>query len=259
MRSRIGGRAVMETFVAALRWVEKSVWVRNHTGAPEALEAERMRSGSPSRNPARHCRDTAGRPALAAEDLRVVWLPEGNGAALYERDEILAIIPPWSGTNEFHGYARDNIGEGPVAWELGPSNVLFERFNQAQSYWKKWDDKEFWPSIQSSQIAQLEGIFGSHTKLLRDRRRQMAAEGDGALCVERPHGPGHGRRSSAAPAQRGDGNRNPGTASPHRTGCGASWRLVRRSRSRHCPLHQRPMQSALEQLHVAWSGTYATL
>ena len=94
----------------------------------------------------------------------VVWLPEGNGAALYEREEILALIPPWSGTNGFHGYARDNIGEGPVAWELGPNNVLFERFNQAQTYWKKWDDKEFWPSIQSSQISQLEEIFGSHTR-----------------------------------------------------------------------------------------------
>ena len=141
----------------------KSVWVRNHTRAPETLEVERMRSGSPSRNPARHCRDTAGRPAPAADDLRVVWLPEGNGAALYEREQLLAIIPPWSGPNDFHGYARDNIGQGPVAWELGPDNALIERFNQAQTFWRRWDDKEFWPSIQSSQISQLEKIFGHHT------------------------------------------------------------------------------------------------
>jgi hypothetical protein len=123
-----------------------------------------MRSGFPSRNPACYCRDTAGRTAPAADDLRVVWLPEGNGAALYERDEILAIIPPWSGTKGFHGYARDNIGQGPVAWELGSDNVLFERFKQAQSYWQKWEDQEFWPSVQSSQISQLEKVFGRHTK-----------------------------------------------------------------------------------------------
>ena len=98
----------------------KSVWVRNHRLAPEALEVERLRSGSPSRNPARHCRHTAGRAAPAAEDLRVVWLPEGNGAALYERDEILAIIPPWSGINGFYGYARDNIGEGRSRGNLIP-------------------------------------------------------------------------------------------------------------------------------------------
>src|SRR5215467_1499981 len=73
-------------------------------------------------------------------------------------------FPPWSGTNGFHGYARDNIGQGPVAWELGSDNVLLERFKQAQSYWQKWEDKEFWPSLQSSQISQLEKVFGRHTK-----------------------------------------------------------------------------------------------
>src|SRR5262245_2212807 len=142
----------------------KSVWVRNHTRAPEAYEVERLRSGLPSRNPALHCHHAAGQIVLAPQDLRVVWLPEGNGAALYERDDILAIIPPWSGTKGFHGYARDNIGRGPVAWELGPSNALCERFKQAQSYWRKWQDKEFWPSVQSSQISQLERVFGRHTK-----------------------------------------------------------------------------------------------
>jgi hypothetical protein len=142
----------------------KSVWVGNRSRAPEVLDVERLRSGAPSPNPARHCRHKTGRAALSAQDLRVVWLPEGNGAALYEKDEILAIIPPWSGTNGFCGYARDNVGEGPVAWELSPDNVLFERFKQAQSYWRKWDDDEFWPSVQSSQISQLEKVFGRHTK-----------------------------------------------------------------------------------------------
>jgi hypothetical protein len=60
-----------------------------------------MRSGSPSRNPAYHCRHPTARTAPAPKDLHVVWLPEGNGAALYERDEVLAIIPPWSGTKAF--------------------------------------------------------------------------------------------------------------------------------------------------------------
>ena len=137
----------------------KSVWVGNRSRAPQALEIERPRSGSPSRNPARHCRHTAGRAAPAAEDLRVVWLPEGNGAALYERDEILAIIPPWSGIKGFYGYARDAIGDGPVAWELDPNNVLIERFKQAQSYWRQWDGNELWPSIQSAQLSRIEKVF----------------------------------------------------------------------------------------------------
>ncbi|HJQ59791.1 MAG TPA: suppressor of fused domain protein [Vineibacter sp.] len=142
----------------------KSVWICNHTRAPESLDVGRMQTGSPSRNPARHCRDTTGRPAPAAEDLRVVWLPEGNGAALYEGNQVLAIIPTWSGINGFHGYARDCIGEGPVAWELVSNNALFERFNQAQAYWQRWDDEKLWPPVQSSQISQLEKMFGRHTK-----------------------------------------------------------------------------------------------
>ena len=142
----------------------KTVWIRNHTPAPEVLEVERLRSGSPSRNPARHCRHPAGQPALAPEDLRVVWLPEGNGAALYEGEEIIAIIPPWSGTQGFFGYARDTIGNGPVAWELGPDNVLLDRFAAAQSYWESWADEEFWPTFQSTQIALIEKVFGRHSK-----------------------------------------------------------------------------------------------
>jgi len=41
---------------------------------------------------------------------------------------------------------------------------LFETFKQAESYWRKWNDKEFWPSIQSSQISQLEKVFGRPSK-----------------------------------------------------------------------------------------------
>ena len=59
-------------------------------------------------------------------------LPEGNAAALYEGGVLLAIIPPWSGTNGFHGYARDSIGEGPVAWEIGTHNALIGRLHEAE-------------------------------------------------------------------------------------------------------------------------------
>jgi hypothetical protein len=45
----------------------RSVWVGNHSLAPEVFEIERMQSGSPPRNPARHCRHTAGRAALGGK------------------------------------------------------------------------------------------------------------------------------------------------------------------------------------------------
>ena len=69
----------------------KSVWVRNHIPAPRTLDAARMKAGLPPANPAEHCRHKQGAPPLSRDDLQVAWLPEGNGAALYERDDLLAM------------------------------------------------------------------------------------------------------------------------------------------------------------------------
>lgn len=94
--------------------------------------------------------------------LRVVWLPEGNGAALFEADDILAIIPPWSGMSGFDGYARDNIGDGPVAWELQRDNVLYQRFRHAEDYWEMWNG-ELWATVQKSLLDKIEATLGRHS------------------------------------------------------------------------------------------------
>lgn len=141
----------------------KSVWVCNHGAAPDAFDVERMRAGSPPRNVKAHCRHPRGLPTPNPDNLRVVWLPEGNGAALYENDQIIAIIPPWSGSEGFHGYSRDNIGEGPVAWELSPDNVLIQRFADAEAAWARWDADDFWQSIQTSLISLIEKVLGKHS------------------------------------------------------------------------------------------------
>jgi Suppressor of fused protein (SUFU) len=141
----------------------RSVWVRNHSQAPDSLDVARMRSGIPPRNPKGHCRHPQGLLPPSKDQLRVVWLPEGNGAALYESDELLAIIPPWSGMNGFHGYARDSIGEGPVAWEIGTDNALIGRFREAQSYWRQWADANPWPLMQDALLSGIERTLGRHT------------------------------------------------------------------------------------------------
>ncbi len=140
----------------------RSVWVRNHCVAPDQLDTESMKAGRPPRNPAQFCRHPEGLPPLDSEQLQVVWLPEGNGAALREGELTLAIIPPWSGTNGFHGYSREAVGEGPVAWELDPDNVLLERFREAASYWAQWDDDKLWSEIQPDLLSRIEDALGKH-------------------------------------------------------------------------------------------------
>ena len=109
----------------------RSVWIRNLQRAPEHLDVEAMRSGKPPLNPKPFCRDSGEPSAPAFQMLRVCWLPEGNGAALYDGSDLIAIIPPWSGQGGFHGYARDCVGQGPVAWELPEDATLRRRLDDA--------------------------------------------------------------------------------------------------------------------------------
>jgi hypothetical protein len=141
----------------------RSVWVRNHSQAPESLDLARMNSGAAPKNPKAHCRHPQGLPPPDRNQLRVIWLPEGSGAALYEGGELLAIIPPWSGRKSFHGFARDSIGQGPVAWEIGTHNALLGRFHEAESYWRQWEDADPWPSIQSTLLSGIEKSLGQHS------------------------------------------------------------------------------------------------
>lgn len=140
----------------------KSVWVRNHAPATDMLDVEGMKSGNPPQNPKANCRHPQGLPPLNPDQLRVVWLPEGDGAALYEAEELLAIIPPWSGYKGFHGFARDALGDGLLTWEIGEGNVLVERFQQADAYWQKWDGN-LWPTVQKSMLSSIESALGKHS------------------------------------------------------------------------------------------------
>jgi hypothetical protein len=140
----------------------RAVWVRNIAEAPESFESERMRSGAPPRNPKAHCKHPQGLRLPKPDQLRIVWLPEGDGAAIYEGDELLAAIPPWSGMGGFQGYARDAIGEGPVAWEITADNALVDRFREAENYWQQWDEGDARTTIQESLLSGIEGTLGPH-------------------------------------------------------------------------------------------------
>jgi hypothetical protein len=138
----------------------RSLWVCNLAPAPAVLDVAGMHEGKPPMNPRAHCRNPAGRAAPHTEDLRVVWLPEGNGAALYEKGAIAAIIPPWSGRDGFCGYARECLGQGPLAWELETGNAQIARFETARSYWTAWEGENVWDSLRDGLCARIESALG---------------------------------------------------------------------------------------------------
>ncbi len=114
--------------------------------------------------PKAHCKHPNGSTSLDPSSLRIVWSEEGDAAALYERSELLAVIPSWGGSNSFDGYARDCLGSGPLAWELSDSNVNHERYSKAAGYWQSWDEPELWPRYRDKLLGCLQQTFGQQIR-----------------------------------------------------------------------------------------------
>jgi hypothetical protein len=68
--------------------------------------------------------------------------------------------------DRFLGYARDAIGEGPLAWALSPENPLHARFSEARQYWNRWrkDHESMWPAVQDSQIEAYTRQLGQYSE-----------------------------------------------------------------------------------------------
>jgi len=111
------------------------------------------------------CKFPDGQKPLNKDDLHIVWFEEGDGAALIENGEILAIIPSWGGVGNFRGYARDCKGESDLCWELQASNTLRARVQQAQEFWESWD-KELTPfdTLQPMLLNAYAYFFGESDK-----------------------------------------------------------------------------------------------
>ena len=136
-------------------------WVRNLREAPDVINVSEMKDGIPPMLPAEFCAHPRGAPAPNRSALSVVWLEEGDGAALFEGTSLLAVIPGWSGQSGFHGYARDCIKESELCWPLGTptSNAMFERVKAAKEFWDSWDGDP-WPAYQGAQLERIERAIG---------------------------------------------------------------------------------------------------
>lgn len=116
-----------------------------------------------------HCAHPEGRPLPDVEKLRFVWFEEGDGVALLEGDDILAIVPVWPGV-DFSGYARDCVSESTLCWPLLTDNVLRERVRASEDYWRWWDSSP-WSSFQPAALAAIEAHLGTNL-------RYFAIDGD---------------------------------------------------------------------------------
>lgn len=136
----------------------KSCWVRNITKAPPGIDRRRLQRGDAPLLPVPHCRHACGAPPLTEKDLEIVWFEEGNAAALLCQDEVLAIIPEWSGCEGFSGYARDCIEQSELAWPLPADNALLRRVPVARRFWQAWDTQPSpWQRLEKKLLCAYEG------------------------------------------------------------------------------------------------------
>ncbi|MEZ0076799.1 suppressor of fused domain protein [Planotetraspora sp. GP83] len=142
--------------------VHGAVWLANHVPAPESIDLGRANAGLPPVMPLANTTHPSGTPPLDPATLSVLWFEEGDGVALFENDELLAVIPGWADLERgMPGYARDAVGESPFAWSLSEAlEGLAPRVAKARSYWNWREAEGSWASFQQFVMGHLDGRLG---------------------------------------------------------------------------------------------------
>lgn len=141
----------------------QACWLRNLVSGPISFQVEDMQRGIPPVLPRLHCAHADGLDPLEEGRLDVIWFEEGNGAAITCDGEIEAIIPPWSGMDGFHGFARHCKSPNQVCWPMPRDPRILNRLDRARSFWKSWNNNNPWPDLQNYLLAKYSAVLGEHT------------------------------------------------------------------------------------------------
>lgn len=168
--------------------IHGAVWLANHGNAPAS--SAHLDPADPWRSPVMPVDGTqmpGGTAPLTAGELDVLWFEEGDGAALYRNGELLAVIPGWADLERgMPGYARDAVGESPLAWSLTEAlEGLAPRIAKARAYWEWRAGDGAWPSFQQFVMSHLDARVGPS-----DRYWDLGGALPTMGITERP-GPGH--------------------------------------------------------------------
>lgn len=147
-------------------WGIKSLWIRNHIPAPKERNPDDFGLGLAPVLVQSELMQSEGMPSLDPKEIHFIWLEEGDGLFLFIGDEMEAFLPPWSGLQKFHGYARSAKEDAITASPMGDPKhgVIFDRMMEARKYWELRATSDSWNKIQKHRMEFLESKFGKHTK-----------------------------------------------------------------------------------------------
>ena len=137
----------------------RACWVQNLKPGPLVFDQAEMQQGLPLLLPRTHTQTREGTKLFDADRLTVVWFEEGNAAALIlkkneqQADKVLAVIPPWSGQDGFHGYSAECAVENEVCWPMPSHEALSKRITHASEFWKSFQESSNpFSVLQKSQL-----------------------------------------------------------------------------------------------------------
>src|SRR2546430_11235060 len=101
--------------------------------------------------PADLIKHPAGRGALRGSALEALWFEEGDGVAILESGQPLAVIAGWSDMDRgMPGYSRDVIGQTPFGWSLDEAmDGLAPRLERSRAYWRGRGPATGWGAVQA--------------------------------------------------------------------------------------------------------------
>lgn len=141
----------------------KCCWVCNRKPAPEKVNFEDLRNGASPMMPAEYVAHDPAGIELDEKSLNIVWFEDGDSAALLSGNDVLCIIPGWSGMRSFHGYSKYASGAGPFAWEItGALEKLSVRIEYSKRLWNYFGAKEHSDAWMLTQQARTIPFVGTH-------------------------------------------------------------------------------------------------
>ena len=139
-----------------------ATWIANHRPAPPSTDQARLDAGRAPLMPAARTKHPAGRPPLQAGALEALWFEEGDGVAILENGQPLAVIAGWSDMDRgMPGYSSDVIGQTPFGWSLDDAmEGLAPRLERSRAYWHWRQSGSGWGQFQQALLGHLQPRLG---------------------------------------------------------------------------------------------------
>ena len=138
-------------------------WICNRKPAPQTFDPDSMKNGNAPMMTADSILHDANGIDLEDDKLSIIWFEQGTSAALLCGDELICVIPEWSGYKDFHGYSKYAAGTGRYAWTMkDAAEGLSERVEKSRKLWNNFGTIESSRKYMMGQLSEVLNFLSVH-------------------------------------------------------------------------------------------------